>query len=93
MAYKIQAPDVDPKIPYGKRLIVSTVEQMAKEDPNRVVCKIAKSSDISKGFSEITIGQVAKAVDYMSYWLQEKLQNKNGQETIISYMVSITFYP
>lgn len=89
MAFKLKAPVVDPNVPYGKRLLARTVDEVAAETPNRVVCKIAKSSDISKGFHEITAGQVARAVDYMSYWLQEKLQDGNGQNATISYLVSL----
>jgi hypothetical protein len=88
MDFKLKRPYVDPKVPYGQRLLVRVVEETAKENPSRVVCKAAKSSDISKGFLDITAGQVVKAVDYMSFWLQEKLQNKTGQETTIAFMVS-----
>ena len=86
MDFQLKKQVIDPKIPYGKRLLPHCVDESAKTNPDRIVCKIPKSVDVSQGFVEITIGQVSKAVNHLAYWLEEKLEKKNGQQTPIAYL-------
>jgi acyl-CoA synthetase (AMP-forming)/AMP-acid ligase II len=75
----------DKSIPYGKRLIVQVVDERARTNPERIVGRIAKAADVSKGFTDVTIGDVARATDYMAAWLQERIQKTRDFEPI-AYM-------
>ena len=69
-------------IPYGKRLLPQVVDEAAEQEPSRVVGMIAKSTDISKGFREISIGELATAVNHVAHWIEEKIGKSNAFETI-----------
>ncbi|OJD38957.1 acetyl-synthetase-like protein [Diplodia corticola] len=63
-----------PAIPYGRRLIAATLDELARTSPNRTYASIPKSdTDITLGFRDITYAELAAAVDHTAYWLDEHL--------------------
>lgn len=73
-------------ISYGERLLPHVVDEAAQHDPTRIVGLIAKSVDLSQGFLEVTIGDIAQAANYMAWWIEARIGG--GQEfRTIAYLV------
>ena len=66
----------------GERLLAPLVDAAAQLTPDRVVGMIPKSPDISKGFWKLTIDELAHAVDYMAYWIEERAGKSKDFEAI-----------
>ncbi|CZR57114.1 related to NRPS-like enzyme [Phialocephala subalpina] len=69
------------EVRYGQRLVPQIIDESASHNPTRLVGLIAKSADVSKGFNKVTIGDVARAIDFMAFWLDEKLGKQADFET------------
>ncbi|KAL1640082.1 hypothetical protein SLS58_007349 [Diplodia intermedia] len=65
---------VEPVIPYGRRLIATTIDEFARASPDRTYASIPKSdTDLTLGFRDITYAELAAAIDRTAYWLDEHL--------------------
>jgi len=80
-------PQADACLGYGQRLWPHIIDSTVEADPERVVGLIGKSSDISQGFTKVTIADVQHAMNYMAWWLEEKA-GATVFETV-AYMVRI----
>ncbi|TVY13347.1 Non-canonical non-ribosomal peptide synthetase FUB8 [Lachnellula arida] len=67
---------------YGQRILPKHVDELAAATPNRVLGMIARSSDISKGFIELSTTQLANAVNYTSWWIEDQIGKSSNFETI-----------
>ncbi|KAK2612056.1 hypothetical protein QQS21_001905 [Conoideocrella luteorostrata] len=67
---------------YGRRLIVTTVDELAREEPERVVYSLAKSAQISEGFEDITARRFANAVDRTAWWIESRLGKTSAFPTV-----------
>ena len=70
---------------YGARLLPQVVDELAQSNPDRVYMSIPKSSDISQGFRNITMREMALAANHMDWWIEEHLGRGKDFETI-AYM-------
>lgn len=70
---------------YGSRLLPQVVDQLSCDEPKRVYATIPLSSDLSQGFRDVTMLEVAQAVSGFAYWLEENMGRSTNFETI-SYM-------
>jgi acyl-CoA synthetase (AMP-forming)/AMP-acid ligase II len=68
----------------GRRLVISVVDEMARDEPERIVYSIANSQDISKGLHDITASQLANAVNRTAWWLESEL-GKGSQFPTVGY--------
>ena len=73
------------KPPYGSRLLPQVVDELARSDPQRIYATIPLSSDLSKGFQDVTMRQVSQAVNKCAYWLEDTIGRSTVFETL-SYM-------
>lgn len=55
---------------YGRRLLVSILDEEARSMPERVFAAVAKSTDVSDGFRDVSIATIATAVDYLAHQLR-----------------------
>ncbi|TVY28697.1 Non-canonical non-ribosomal peptide synthetase [Lachnellula hyalina] len=67
---------------YGQRILPKLVDELAAATPNRVLGMIARSSDVSKGFIELSTTQLANAVNYTSWWIEDHIGKSSNFETI-----------
>lgn len=67
---------------YGQRLLPQIIDTRAKIEPNKLAAAIAKSPDVSQGFREISYSELANAVNYMAWWLEERFGGKGNFEKI-----------
>ncbi|EDP49902.1 hypothetical protein KXW98_001891 [Aspergillus fumigatus] len=63
-----------PGIKHGKRILVSTIEERAKNDPDSSwVSMPVDNNDLSKGYKEITFAEFNNAVNHAVHWLRQNL--------------------
>jgi hypothetical protein len=70
---------------FGRRLLPVVLDQLAESDPSRVYAAIPLSGELSHGFRDITVVEVARCVNYMSAWLEEQFGCSSNFETV-SYL-------
>ncbi|KAG5746391.1 hypothetical protein H9Q70_010912 [Fusarium xylarioides] len=66
----------------GRRLIPRILDDMSRDEPDRVIYSIAKSADISKGFNDITAREFANAVNKTAWWLEGLVGKSESFQTI-----------
>lgn len=59
---------------YGHRIVCNVVHSQAQADPKRLFAIVAKGNDVSNGFHYFSYGHVARAVNFMSSWLQDQFE-------------------
>ncbi|KAM3066259.1 hypothetical protein ACMFMG_003230 [Clarireedia jacksonii] len=69
------------------------LEKEARDDPQRIVAMLAKSSDISQGFQNITAAEFLRAVDFTAHWLDSQLHGFTPNETIAFVGIQDFRYP
>ena len=67
---------------FGSRLLPQVVDELAKTDPNRVYATYQRSSDISAGFRDVTMREMASAVNKVAFWIKENIGCSTTFETI-----------
>ena len=67
---------------YGQRLIPHLIDDIAHNDPSRTFCSLAKSSDISDGFKDVSYGAFANAINCLAWWIEENLGKTSTFETV-----------
>ncbi|KAI4716999.1 acetyl-CoA synthetase-like protein [Aureobasidium sp. EXF-10727] len=71
---------------YGTRLLPTLIDDVATTTPNRVYASIPRDdSDMSKGFKDITYADFARAIDALSWWLDETLGKTDGTFPTFAY--------
>ncbi|KAF7597548.1 hypothetical protein BBP40_000026 [Aspergillus hancockii] len=68
--------------PIGKRLMVQVIDELAGRDPERKVCAVPKGSEISDGFFDLNFRELARAVNYMSWWIVESFGHSPNMEAL-----------
>jgi hypothetical protein len=68
---------------YGKRLIPHIVDEQAHDTPNRAVYSVpVDSTNLSKGFKDVSAFQLANAINRVAWWVQSELGVQPGFPTI-----------
>ena len=67
---------------YGKRLLPQIVDYHAQQNPHRVYASYAISADLAEGFHDVTMQQMAQAVDAFAWSLYESIGKSPDFETI-----------
>lgn len=82
-------PDSGPlEPPYGSRMLPHVVDELAKLHPLRVYASIPLSSDISQGFRDVTMLEIAHGVNHFAFWLEYSLGRSSSFETLCYIGVS-----
>lgn len=66
----------------GKRFLPQILDELATSDPHRTIYSIAKSSDISDGFREISARVFIDAVNKLAWWLVNQVGISAKQEVL-----------
>lgn len=67
---------------YGRRLAPLVLDELAKSDPKRVYAAIPKTADVKHGYQDITVAELARCVNFMADWLEDKFGRSTDFETI-----------
>ncbi|KAH0085498.1 acetyl-CoA synthetase-like protein, partial [Aureobasidium melanogenum] len=71
---------------YGTKLLPTLVDEIATTTPNRVYASVPKDdADMSKGFKDVTYADFARAIDALSWWLEETLGKADGTFPTFAY--------
>ncbi|KAI9932541.1 hypothetical protein ASPWEDRAFT_144517 [Aspergillus wentii DTO 134E9] len=57
----------------GQRLLATLLDELARKQPTRRFATIPKTANIDDGFVDISIADLANAVNYMAGWIQKNL--------------------
>ena len=78
---------------YGKRTLPQTLDLLAQTDPERLWGCIANSPDLSQGFTEVKMGDMAEAVHYSAGWLEARIGQGRDFETLAIMEIADFRYP
>lgn len=79
--------------PYGERLVVNTVDELARRSPDRIYATVSKSPQgLHDGFRDITVRQLADAVNCASWFIDETFGRCTSFEVIAYLGVSDVRY-
>ncbi|KAH9883223.1 hypothetical protein F4778DRAFT_56041 [Xylariomycetidae sp. FL2044] len=67
---------------YGRRLMTAVLDELAKSTPTRLYAAIPKSADVTEGFRDITVADMARCVDFMAHWIENLYGRSQDFETI-----------
>lgn len=68
--------------PRGERLVVTVIDQYAREEPERAWVSIPRTDKLSDGYVDVTYKQLANAVSHAALWLDASLgPGKDAFET------------
>src|SRR6202000_1937762 len=64
---------VTPGGPAGRRLLPVAIDDLAREDPNKVWALLPNPSKEHKGYQKITYSILANAINCMAWFIEERL--------------------
>lgn len=70
------------KTSYGRRLLPRVLDELASTDPLKLFGAIPRSTDILEGFTDITVSDISRSVDFMAGWIEERLGRSEKFETL-----------
>ena len=68
--------------PYGSRLLPQVVDQLSQSDPTRVYATFPLSSDLPRGFRDVSMLEIARAVNKLAWWIEMNLGRSTVFETV-----------
>lgn len=69
----------------GRRLFANTIDDAAQRDPGRKIFVVPKGNQVSDGFRDFTMRELAQAVNYTSWWIEKSIGRSSNFETL-AYM-------
>ncbi|KAI0854529.1 hypothetical protein F4860DRAFT_112179 [Xylaria cubensis] len=76
---------LDSKPNYGRRLMPAVLDELARTSPDRLYAAIPKTADVTEGFRDISVADMARCVDFMAHWI-ENLYGRSQDFETISYI-------
>lgn len=70
---------------FKKRLLAQTVDHAAVYDPERLFGVVPWGSELSDGFFDMTMKDLARAVNFACWWIEKTLGGESCKETL-AYM-------
>lgn len=70
-----------------KRLLAKTVDHVAEHGPDRLFAVIPQGPELTDGFQNMSMRDLAQAVNSMCWWIENTLGASHSQETL-AYMGS-----
>ncbi|KAL1884099.1 putative NRPS-like protein biosynthetic cluster [Diaporthe australafricana] len=67
---------------YGRRLVPQVLDELATTDPRRVYAAIPRTADVKNGYRDITVANLARCVNFMAKWIEDKFGRSESFETI-----------
>ncbi|KAI1082141.1 acetyl-CoA synthetase-like protein [Whalleya microplaca] len=68
--------------PYGRRLMPVVLDELATKTPDKLYASIPVSADITQGFRDITVADMARSVDFMAEWIKSRFGISDRFETV-----------
>ncbi|RYO89563.1 hypothetical protein DL762_003176 [Monosporascus cannonballus] len=77
------APEAEPA--FGRRLMPSVLDGLVRTNPNKLYGAIPKAADVTEGFRDITVADIARCANFMAAWIVERFGRSGSFETL-TYM-------
>ncbi|RYP71484.1 hypothetical protein DL771_004739 [Monosporascus sp. 5C6A] len=74
------APEAEPA--YGQRLMPSVLDELAKTNPNKLYGAIPSTADVTEGFRDITVADVARCANFMASWIVGRFGRSESFEAL-----------
>jgi acyl-CoA synthetase (AMP-forming)/AMP-acid ligase II len=71
----------------SKRLLLTSVDDAAENEPDRRFAVIPKGLELSDGFMNMSMKELARAVNCMAWWIESVIGEGKPRETL-AYMAS-----
>ncbi len=78
---------------YGRRLLPVLVDEISRDDPERIFASLARSSNPEDGFKDVTYRSFANAINKAAWWLETKLGKGQNFEVLAYAGPSDIRYP
>ncbi|KAB8258604.1 hypothetical protein BDV32DRAFT_68400 [Aspergillus pseudonomiae] len=69
----------------GQRLLTNVVDEVAQFNPQQKLGVIPSDLEVSQGFRDVPFGELAHAVNALSWWIEEQVGKAKNNETV-AYM-------
>lgn len=76
--------------PIGKRLLPQVVDRIARRNPDKVFTSTPETNDLEDGFYDVTYAEMARLVNFMSWWIHDHMGPSESFETL-GYMGTTDF--
>ncbi|KAI0490870.1 acetyl-CoA synthetase-like protein [Xylaria cf. heliscus] len=70
------------KSAFGRRLMPSVLDELARSDKPKLFGAFPNSNDLSDGFRDITVADIARCVDFTAAWIADHFGRSNSCETL-----------
>jgi len=70
---------------FEKRLLATTVDHVAEHDPERLFAVVPRGSELSDGFFNMTMKDLARGVNFACWWIEKTIGLTSRPETL-AYM-------
>jgi len=78
---------------FGTRLLPSILDKYAIDEPSRVYACLARSAEVAEGFEEISMRQLASAVDALAWRISNEMGDSKDFSTLAFFAPSDIRYP
>ncbi|KAI0841826.1 acetyl-CoA synthetase-like protein [Hypoxylon sp. FL0890] len=68
--------------PYGRRLMPVVLDELAMKTPEKLYASIPISADITQGFRDITVADMARSVNFMAEWIETRFGRSRNFDTL-----------
>ncbi len=73
---------IDPTAEVGRRLLPHVIDQIAQDQPERILYEFPRDGVVSHGFQQVSARDYANAINRASWWIEEALGRGVDAETI-----------
>ncbi|KAF2470039.1 acetyl-CoA synthetase-like protein [Lindgomyces ingoldianus] len=70
-------------VPYGRRLVPITIDEIARDDPERICFSFPRSADIADGFRDINFRTFANAINKTAHFIHREIGRSSMFETVM----------
>ncbi|KIX06266.1 uncharacterized protein Z518_04241 [Rhinocladiella mackenziei CBS 650.93] len=67
---------------YGRRLMPSVLDELAKKNPNRLYAAIPKTTNVTEGFRDVTVADIARCANFMAQRIERRFGRSERFETL-----------
>jgi hypothetical protein len=69
-------------VPFGQRLLLPLLEQIAETEPQRIYASIPKTQNFNGGYRDVTYHELYGAVNRAAAWLEDTFHRSSTFETL-----------
>lgn len=62
-----------PPLHYGKRLLPTLIDDIAREDPYRTFAMLSRSTSVESGYYDITFHRFSTAINRCAWWIETRI--------------------